>query len=586
MSDKKYIIVYGGSENEAGASEVFSELIKEARVQGADDNVQVVMAGAFGSSTNTPIVKVLPEETVYANVTAKDADEIISMDIIKGQPVQRLLDSSTLADASMHKQTRIVLRNCGVINPENIEEYIARDGYQALGKAIFEMSGDEVIEELKKSGLRGRGGAGFLTWKKWLFTKGVESDQKYIICNADEGDPGAYMDRSVLEGDPHSILEAMAIAGYTVGANYGYIYIRAEYPLAIERLQNAIEQAKDRGLLGDGIMGSNFCFNIELRLGAGAFVCGEETALIASTEGGRGMPRPRPPFPAVKGLWGQPTVINNVETWANIPAILLKGGDWFGSIGTETSKGTKVFALTGKVNNCGLVEVPMGMTLREIIYDIGGGIAGGKQLKAVQTGGPSGGVIPAEYVDTPIDYEGLQKLGSIMGSGGMIVMDEDDCMVDVAKFYLDFTVDESCGKCAPCRIGGRTLYNLLDNVTKGKAPMGTLQKIEDISHAMQRASLCGLGQTAPNPVLSIANRFEEELMAHIVDKRCPAGVCKSLVTYYILPEKCIGCTLCARRCPVNCIDGERREVHVIDESKCIKCGECYKACKFDAVQHQ
>jgi NADP-reducing hydrogenase subunit HndC len=482
------------------------------------------------------------------------------------------------------KQLRIVLRNCGFINPENIDEYIARDGYAALEKVLFSMTPDQVVEELKKSGLRGRGGAGFPTWKKWLFTKQVESNEKYVVCNADEGDPGAYMDRSTLEGDPHSVLEAMTIAGFTVGANQGYIYIRAEYPLAIKRLEIALEQSRKYGLLGKNILGSTFNFDIELRFGAGAFVCGEETALLTSIEGNRGMPIPRPPFPAVKGLWKQPTVINNVETYANIPVIILKGGDWFGNIGTATSKGTKVFALTGKINNSGLIEVPMGTTLREIVFDIGGGIIGGKKFKAAQSGGPSGGVIPEQYLDTPIDYETLASIGSIMGSGGLIVMDEDDCMVDVAKFYVEFTVDESCGKCAPCRIGGKQIHDLLEKMSNGQATIHDIEKLKKIGRAMQKASLCGLGQTAPNPVLSTIKYFEKEYLEHIYEKKCTAGKCKALFTFAIITEKCIGCGLCARKCPVDAISGEKSKPHVIKEGLCIKCGECLRVCKFGAVK--
>ena len=592
MAFKHYILVCGGSGCESNHGvDLYKNLQKELAEQKVDAEAQVVKTGCFGFCAKGPVVKILPDETFYVNVKPEDARELVSEHIVKGRPVARLLYDRSQSKAHTkiddldfyQKQFRIVLRNCGVINPEVIDEYIARDGYVALSKVLFEMKPDDVIEELKKSGLRGRGGAGFPTWKKWMFTKQVRSDQKFVICNADEGDPGAYMDRSTLEGDPHSVLEAMTIAGHTVGASKGIVYIRAEYPVAIQRLEKAIAQAKEYGLMGENILGSKFSFDVELRLGAGAFVCGEETALIASTEGRRGMPVPRPPFPAVKGLWDKPTVINNVETYANIPVILTKGGDWYSRIGTEKSKGTKVFALTGKINNTGLIEVPMGITLREIIYDIGGGIKGGKAFKAVQTGGPSGGVITSDYLDTPIDYEHLQQLGSIMGSGGMIVMDENDCMVDVARFYQEFCVDESCGKCAPCRIGTRTVLNLLTNICQGKGHMDDLDKIREIGHAMQKASLCGLGQTAPNPVLSTMKYYEKEYKAHIVEKRCPSGKCRQLVTYYVLPNKCIGCTVCARRCPVNAISGERQKIHFIDPEKCIKCGECLTACKFGAI---
>ena len=595
MAIKTYILVCGGTGCVATHSnELYEALVQEAAAQGAQGKVQVVRTGCFGFCAKGPIVKILPDETFYVSVQPGDAREIVAEHVLKGRPVQRLLYDKALdrslirmEDLSFYqKQYRMVLRNCGVIDPEKIDEYIARMGYEALAKVLTELTPDQVIEELKKSGLRGRGGAGFPTWMKWKFTKDAPGGEKYVVCNADEGDPGAYMDRSTIEGDPHSILEAMAIAGRTVGASRGVIYIRAEYPLAIEHLETAIAQAREYGLLGKDILGSGFDFDVEIRLGAGAFVCGEETALLASIMGKRGMPIPRPPFPAVSGLWQKPTVINNVETYANIPVILLNGGEAFAKVGTPKSPGTKVFALTGKIINSGLIEVPMGITLREIIYDIGGGIRGGKAFKAVQTGGPSGGVITAEYLDTPIDYEHLQELGSIMGSGGMIVMDEDDCMVDVARFYQEFCVDESCGKCAPCRIGTRTLLNLLEKICAGRGEAEDLDKIREVGTAMQKAALCGLGQTAPNPVLSTMHYFEEEYRAHIEDQRCPAGVCKQLVTYEIDPAKCIGCTLCARKCPVNTIEGERQQPHRILQENCIKCGECLKACKFGAVSRR
>ncbi len=592
MAIRNYILICGGTGCEsARADDIYKNLIAESEQQGVAEEVQIVKTGCFGFCEQGPIVKILPEDSFYVQVKPEDAKELISEHVIKGREVKRLLYNKNeskkhaqIEDIEFYqKQFRIVLRNCGFINPENIDEYIAREGYAALEKVLFEMTPDDIIGELKTAGIRGRGGAGFPTWMKWNFTKQVEGDVKYVVCNADEGDPGAYMDRSTLEGDPHSILEAMTIAGYTCGAQKGFIYIRAEYPLAIKRLEIAMDQAREYGLLGEDILGSGFSFDIEIRLGAGAFVCGEETALLASIEGERGMPRPRPPFPAVKGLWGKPTVINNVETWANIPVIILKGGEWFSKIGTEDSKGTKVFALTGKIRNSGLVEVPMGTTLREIIYDIGGGIANNKEFKAVQTGGPSGGVITKDHLDTPIDYGSLMGLGSMMGSGGMIVMDEDDCIVDVTKFYLGFSVDESCGKCSPCRIGGRTLYNLLDKITKGDGEMEDIEKMKEIGAAMKKASLCGLGQTAPNPILSTIKYFEKEYLAHIKDKRCPAGKCKDLISYNILADKCIGCTACARKCPVGAIEGERRQLHRIDPKLCIKCGVCLETCKFGAV---
>jgi NADH:ubiquinone oxidoreductase subunit F (NADH-binding)/(2Fe-2S) ferredoxin len=592
MAFRNYILVCGGSGCESSHSDqIYQSLVDESKAQGVADAVQIVKTGCFGFCEQGPIVKILPEEAFYVHVKPEDAKELISEHIIKGREVKRLLydKSQSQAHAKVEdikfyqKQFRIVLRNCGFINPENIDEYIARDGFKALEKALFSMTPDDIINEMKISGLRGRGGAGFPTWMKWNFTKQAPGDVKYVVCNADEGDPGAYMDRSTLEGDPNSVLEAMIICGKAIGAHQGYIYIRAEYPLAIHRLEVAMKQCHEYGLLGKDILGSGFDFDIEIRLGAGAFVCGEETALLQSIMGKRGMPQPRPPFPATKGLWGKPTVINNVETWANVPVIIDKGGAWFAKIGTADSKGTKVFAVTGKIANSGLVEVPMGTTLREIIFDIGGGIAHGKKFKGVQTGGPSGGVITEEYLDTPIDYGALTKLGSIMGSGGMIVMDEDDCMVDVAKFYLGFTVDESCGKCAPCRIGGKSMLALMEKITNGAGTMDDVEAIKTIGHAMQRGSLCALGQTSPNPVLSTMKNFPEEYRAHIIDKKCPAGKCKKLITYVINPDKCIGCGACSRKCPVGAIAGAVREKHVIDPKVCIRCGACRETCKFGAI---
>ena len=593
MGYKQYILVCGGTACESNKGiALFSALKKAVEENGLVNDVQVVRTGCLGFCEKGPIVKILPQDTFYVEVQPEDAVVIVKEHIIKGRVVARLLYDKNQSKLNVgiegidfyQKQFRIVLRNCGVIDPDKIDEYIARDGYKALEKALFEMKPQDVIDEVSKSGLRGRGGAGFPTGKKWSFAAMQPAGQKYMVCNADEGDPGAYMDRSTLEGDPHSVLEAMAIAGYAIGANMGFVYIRAEYPLAIQRLETAIAQAREYGLLGQDILGSGFSFDIEIRLGAGAFVCGEETALIASIEGKRGMPTPRPPFPAAKGLWGRPTVINNVETLANIPVILLKGSSWFSKIGTATSKGTKVFALTGKINNSGLIEVPMGTTLREIIFDIGGGIRGNKAFKAAQTGGPSGGMIPPQFLDIPIDYESLAKIGSIMGSGGLIVMDEDDCIPDIAKFYLDFTVDESCGKCAPCRIGGRKLLNYLATICKGEGTYEDIENMKEISEAMARASLCGLGQTASNPVQSSLRYFMDEYKEHIDNKKCRAGKCKSLLCYTIIPEKCVGCTACARVCPASCIAGERKKPHTIDSAKCIKCGQCFDVCKFHAVK--
>ena len=590
MAFTHYILVCGGTGCESSNADlIYKNLLAEAKNFGVEDKVQIVKTGCFGFCEKGPIVKVLPEDSFYVEVKPEDAKDIIAEQVVKGREVKRLLYNKEKKNLEAveeiqfyQKQLRIVLRNCGVINPEDINEYIGRDGYLALEKALFEMKPEEIVEEIKKSGLRGRGGAGFPTGFKWEAGMKAQGDEKYVVCNADEGDPGAYMDRSTIEGDPHSVLEAMTICGRAIGANKGFIYIRAEYPLAVDRLKIAMAQAREAGLLGKDILGSGFDFDIEIRLGAGAFVCGEETALLRSIEGKRGMPTPKPPFPAQCGLWGKPTVINNVETWANIPVILTKGADWFNKIGTDDSKGTKVFALTGKVNNSGLVEVPMGTTLREIIFEIGGGIKGGKKFKGVLTGGPSGGIITEENLDTPIDFGALTRLGSMMGSGGMIVMDEDDCVVDVAKFYMEFCVDESCGKCSPCRIGTRQMYSILDKISRGAGEMDDIQKLKDIGQAMKSCSLCALGQSAPNPTLSTITKFEDEYIAHIKDKRCDSGKCKKLISY-VITDKCIGCGMCARQCPANCITGEKKMRHVIDQAKCLKCGACMTTCKFNAI---
>lgn len=591
---KYQVLVCGGTGcTSSGSKRVIEKLEEEIKKNGLEKDVHIVRTGCFGLCSLGPIMIVYPEGSFYARVTTDEIPKIVEQHLKNGKVVKEMLYEQTVKDDGTvisldetnfyRKQLRVALRNCGVIDPEDIEEYIATGGYQALAKVLTSMTPDDVIDTLLKSGLRGRGGGGFPTGRKWAFAKASQNEQKYVCCNADEGDPGAFMDRSILEGDPHSILEAMAIAGYTIGADKGYIYVRAEYPVAVERLRIAIAQAEEYGLLGKGIFGTDFSFSVELRLGAGAFVCGEETALMTSIEGHRGEPRPRPPFPAVKGLFGKPTILNNVETYANIPQIITKGADWFAGMGTETSKGTKVFALGGKITNVGLVEVPMGTTLREIVEEIGGGVPNGKKFKAAQTGGPSGGCIPACHIDVPIDYEHLMALGSMMGSGGLIVMDEDTCMVDIAKFFLEFTVDESCGKCTPCRIGTRRLYQFIDKITKGKAELEDIDKIKELCAHMKSTSLCALGQTTPNPVISTMHYFEDEYIAHVKDKTCPSGVCKELLKYQILPDKCKGCTLCARNCPVDAISGAPKKPHVIDRYKCIKCGLCMRNCKFGAV---
>lgn len=589
-----HVLCCGGTGcTSSGSEAIIAEMEKQLAANGLDKEIKVIKTGCFGLCALGPIMVVYPEGAFYSRVKVEDVKEIVEEHLLKGRIVKRLLYQETITEDNnikslnetnfYAKQMRVALRNCGVIDPENIEEYIAVDGYKALGKVLTEMTPEEVIQEILDSGLRGRGGGGFPTGLKWKFTHDAKGDQKYVACNADEGDPGAFMDRSVLEGDPHSVIEAMAIAAYAIGANKGFIYIRAEYPIAVQRLQIAIDQAREYGLLGKNIFETGFDFDLEIRLGAGAFVCGEETALMTSIEGKRGEPRPRPPFPAHKGLWAKPTMLNNVETYANIPVIINKGAAWFNTIGTEKSRGTKVFALGGKINNTGLVEVPMGTTLREIIEDIGGGIPNGKKFKAAQTGGPSGGCIPASLIDTPIDYDSLMAIGSMMGSGGLIVMDEDNCMVDIAKFFLEFTVDESCGKCAPCRIGTKRLLEMLTKITEGKGTMEDLDKLEELCYSIKNAALCGLGQTAPNPVLSTLKYFREEYEAHVRDKVCPAGVCKALAKYVIDPVKCKGCSLCSRQCPAGAISGKIKEPFVIDQDKCIKCGACQSACKFGAI---
>ena len=590
---RSHVLVCGGTGcTSSGSARIIEALEREIGDRGLSEEIKVIKTGCFGLCALGPIMIVYPEGAFYSMVKPEDIPEIVEEHLLKGRIVTRLLYQETVHEDTVkslnhtkfyEKQKRVALKNCGVIDPENINEYIGLDGYQALGKVLTEMTPDQVIQVIKDSGLRGRGGGGFPTGLKWSFAAAQPKGQKYVACNADEGDPGAFMDRSILEGDPHVLIEAMAIAGYAIGADHGFVYVRAEYPIAVQRLQHAINQAREVGLLGENILGTGFNFDMELRLGAGAFVCGEETALMTSIEGHRGEPRPRPPFPAVKGLFERPTVLNNVETYANIPQIILKGADWFSSMGTEKSKGTKVFALGGKINNTGLVEVPMGTTLREIVEEIGGGIPNGKKFKAAQTGGPSGVCIPASLIDTPVDYDNLIAIGSMMGSGGLIVMDEDTCMVDIAKFFLEFTVDESCGKCTPCRIGTKRLLEMLDKITKGQGTLEDLDKMEELCYHIKANSLCGLGQSAPNPVLSTLKYFRDEYVAHIVDKKCPAGVCKALLSFNIDPEKCKGCTLCSRVCPAGAISGTVKQPHVIDQSKCLKCGACIEKCKFGAI---
>jgi len=594
---RSHVLLCAGTGCVASGCHAVSDAFEaELKAVGLENEVKVVHTGCFGLCALGPIMIIYPEGSFYAQVKAEDCKEIVDEHLLKGRIVSRLLYHETVCEEEglkslsetgfYKKQTRVALRNCGLIDPEVIDEYIGFDGYAALGKVLTEMKPQEVIDVIKTSGLRGRGGAGFSTGLKWEFAANAQGDQKYVCCNADEGDPGAFMDRSILEGDPHAVIEAMSIAAYAIGANQGYVYVRAEYPIAVHRLQIAIDQAKEYGLLGTNIFETGFDFDLEIRLGAGAFVCGEETALLMSIEGKRGEPRSRPPFPAVKGLFGKPTVLNNVETFANIPQIILNGPEWFASMGTEKSKGTKVFALGGNVTNVGLVEIPMGITLREIVEEIGGGVPNGKKFKAAQTGGPSGGCIPAEHFDVPIDYENLAAVGSMMGSGGLIVMDEDNCMVDMAKYFLDFTVEESCGKCSPCRIGTKRLYEILEKITSGNGELEDLDKMEMLCKHISVSSLCALGQTASNPVISMYRYFKDEYKAHVIDKKCPAGICKDLLQYVIIPDKCIGCTICAKVCPANCIKGAVKAVHEIDQSECIKCGVCMEKCKFNAIIKQ
>ena len=594
---RAHVLICGGTGCTSSGSPAIQKVLEEQlKVNDLENEIKIVQTGCFGLCALGPVMIVYPEGTFYSRVTEDDVKEIVEEHLLKGRIVDRLVYNDAATDeiveehnvslndtAFYKKQKRIALRNCGVINPEVIDEYIATGGYEALGKVLTEMTPDEVIQQILDSGLRGRGGGGFPTGLKWKLAAGNQADQKYVCCNADEGDPGAFMDRSILEGDPHVVLESMAIAGYAIGASQGYIYVRAEYPIAVARLEIAIKQAREYGLLGKDIFGTGFDFDIDLRLGAGAFVCGEETALMTSIEGNRGEPRPRPPYPAVKGLFGKPTILNNVETYANITQIINNGVEWFRAMGTEKSKGTKVFALGGKIHNTGLVEVPMGTTLREVVEEIGGGIPNGKKFKAAQTGGPSGGCIPPEHLDIPIDYDNLIEIGSMMGSGGLIVMDEDNCMVDIAKFFLEFTVDESCGKCTPCRVGTRRLLEILEKITSGRGTLADIDKLEELSNYIKANSLCGLGQTAPNPVLSTLRYFRDEYIAHVVDKKCPAGVCKDLLEYKIVPELCKGCSLCSRKCPVGAISGEIKSPFVIDQDKCIKCGACLSSCKFNAI---